>query len=493
MAVRNKTVVKTSMAKQVVSENFCFKTRYKSLKNAKDALVHYSEGLKEKDNWLYDNKMPFFLDTCVLLNLYMISDIERNAFVDFIKKNKARIIIASQVEREYNRRRIPQINKFMGQVESLKVEINKTLESLGDSIKNIKGGVMGVANQSIVRLGMPEVGSRLKELVELFEQPHFTTEYEEMLKSCKDEIDKHLEEECNQCMKKADFEYSDPVLNALSETVVLASLSDKEQTFIVELYKRLRKAFEEVKADKNGEANSIEITFPGSGDPKKPVDAPIEESVGWGDLYIYHEMLCYMKEHNTDIVFLTKDISKQDWLKKDKHPFVHYIVNAYEMTGHMMYIINADDFIPMSFLAVACQVQKKEDEDSVDELMGTGIVFSDEFDKGFDLLDWTSLAGLVSERHYKEISEEVFIDELRKTTKWAKTYGAGYVGENYFIYNILRMKHYDLEGAKEILNKLVEQGVVLKSYEDHDGHSFSCLSMSNEEVEEQVVVAPDHV
>lgn len=228
MATRNKVVKSIAMAKPAINDDFCFRTRYKSLKKAKEALARYEDGIKDMDTWLYDNNIPIFLDTCVLLNLYMISDIERNAFVEFIEKNKNRIVIASQVEREYNRRRVPQINKFMGQVEDLKTEINKVLDTLGDSIKNIKGGVMGVANKNIVKLGMPEVSSRLKDIVDMFDQPQFTTEYEQRLQECKEEIDNHLNEECLQCMQKADFEYRDPVLKALAETVILSSLSQKE-------------------------------------------------------------------------------------------------------------------------------------------------------------------------------------------------------------------------------------------------------------------------
>lgn len=481
MVVMRNNVKGTAMAKQVVNDDFCFRTRYKSLKKSKEALAKYEEGIKSMDNWLYDDGMPIFLDTCVLLNLYMISDIERNAFVEFIGKNKARIIVASQIEREYNRRRVPQINKFMGQVEDLKQEIAKVLDTLSDSIKNIKGGVMGVANKNIVKFGMPEVSAQLNDLVKFFEQPQFTTEYEEKLKECKDEIENYLEEECLQCMKKADFEYSDPVLEALSDTVILPSFSIKEQNYIIELYKKLRKAFDDTKADKNGDKKCIEITFPGSGDPKKPVDAPIEESVGWGDLYIYHEMLSYMKEHNTDVVFLTRDVKKQDWLKPDKSPFVHYIVNAYEMTGHMMYILDSEDSIPMSFLSVAGQGKKKVDEDSLCELSEDNNIFDDEFDSAFDVMNWSSIEDVLKLKHYKDISEEDLIDELRKTTKWATTYGAGYVGENYFIYNILRMKHYNLDKAKEILNGLVERGKVLRKPQEHDGHEFNCLSLKEDD------------
>jgi len=94
---------------------------------------------------------------------------------------------------------------------------------------------MVVANKNIIKLGMLEVSSRLKELVEMYDQPQFTTEYEQRLQECKEEIENHLNEECLQCMQKADFEYSVPVLKALAETVILLSLNQKEQTYIVEL------------------------------------------------------------------------------------------------------------------------------------------------------------------------------------------------------------------------------------------------------------------
>ena len=165
-------------------------------------------------------------------------------------------------------------------------------------------------------------------------------------------------------------------------------------------------------------------------------------------------------------------------MKSDRTPFVHYIVNAYEMTGHMMYILDSGDSIPMSFLSVAGQEKKIVDDDSVEELSDDSSVFDGTFDKTFDLLSWSEFDHLFKVRHYKDITEDDLKDELRKTTKWATTYGAGFVGENYFIYNILRMKHYNLDKAKELLNTLIENGIVVRNLEEHDGREFSCLSLN---------------
>ena len=78
-----------------VGANFTFRTRYKSIVDANTALRKYAAGIEHRDEWVYEeNKMPIFLDTCVLLNLYDVSEKERVEFIKFIRKNKDRIYIS---------------------------------------------------------------------------------------------------------------------------------------------------------------------------------------------------------------------------------------------------------------------------------------------------------------------------------------------------------------------------------------------------------------
>ena len=105
------------------------------------------------------------------------------------------------------------------------------------------------------------------------------------------------------------------------------------------------------------------------------------------------------------------------------------------------------------------------------------------FEKTMELADWSDIADIFKERHYNDITEDIFKEELQKTMKWATTYGAGFVGENYFIYNILRMKHYNLDKAKELLNTLIENGIVVRNPEVREGREFSCLSLNEGEGE----------
>ena len=58
--------------------------------------------------------------------------------------------------------------------------------------------------------------------------------------------------------------------------------------------------------------------------------------------------------------------------------------------------------------------------------------------KALSNLNWISLLKWADDsRAYREITKEQLLAELQKTTKWAKSYGDGYVGESHFVYNIL--------------------------------------------------------
>lgn len=479
-----------------IGDTLCFRTRFRSLIKAKEALKIYEANINNMDDWLYeDSEMPIFMDTCVLLNLYDISELERNAFINFIQKNKGRIYIPSQVEREYNRHRIPQINGFKSRVNKLKDEVLTVLETLAKNYQNIKGGLVGLSNRNIIKYGMPQVSSKLKELTDHLSQPQHTSELQEKFRQTIDFVRQHLEEECGRCCDNANFEYADPILEALASTTIMTSLTDEEQKYIVDIYKQLREIYDN---KKTGDGK-LGVTFPGAGDSEKPVDGSIDESVAWGDLYIYHEMLRFMKDMDSDVVFLTRDVSKSDWVKADHTPFVHYLVNGYEMTGHLMYILDADGLIPMTFQSIADQPEEDKDEigepliakstsvesggreDSVEDNKETDDVFDKAFTEWLDSIMIEKDGQVKDVNCYNPITVDEFMAELRKTTKWASTYGAGYVGENYFIYNILRNKHYDFSSIKEALSELIEAGTVERRNEEHDGHSFSCLVIITKE------------
>lgn len=490
----------TSESVVMVGEDLTFRTRYKSIASAHTALQAYATGIQNRDEWVYEeNKMPIFLDTCVLLNLYDISETERVEFIKFIRKNKDRIYISSQVQREYIRRRIQSVKGFKERVDKTKNDIQSTLTKLAATYQNEKDGITNLVNRNLIKYGMPQVVSKLKELDDFLKQPVYNAELQEKIKQCSDFVSQHIDEECEKCWRNADFEYIDPVQEAITEANLLPSLDLEEQKYIVELYKSLRTAYDALKA---GSKELETITFPGAGDKDKPVDAPIEESVAWGDLYIYHEMLRFMKENNTDVVFMTCDITKKDWIKIDHRAFVHYIVNGYEMTGHLMYILDADGVVPtFNTIETKCD---DSDEDEISEKpakasispvesldkteLGAnpaieGAESETDDDNPFVHLKWLDLSEWNNGRSdYRLITKSLLLAELQKTTKWATSYGAGYVGESHFIYNILRHKHYDYDSVKEVLEELIAEGCVERHDETHDEHTFSCLVLKEDNI-----------
>ncbi|MBO7466796.1 MAG: hypothetical protein J6T94_03820 [Bacteroidaceae bacterium] len=473
-----------------VGANFTFRTRYKSIVDANTALRKYAAGIEHRDEWVYEeNKMPIFLDTCVLLNLYDVSEKERVEFIKFIRKNKDRIYISSQVQREYNRRRILSVKGFKEKVDKTKNDILSTLAKVATTYQNEKEGVTNLANRNLIKYGMPQVETKLRELEEFLKKPAYNTELQEMLKQCSDFISQHVDEECENCWRNADFEYIDPVLEVIMEAKLLPSLSTEEQTYIADLYKKLRTPYDALKpTDKEQET----ITFPGAGDKDKPEDGSIEESVAWGDLYIYHEMLRFMKENKTDVVFMTRDVTKKDWIKKDHRAYVHYIVNGYEMTGHLMYILDADGVVP-TFNTIESNQEDSDDDEISEKPVKPAIAVtdsdssdsessdddsSDDFDgdNPFTKLSWIDLSTWnKTAKPFKNITKEQFIAELDKTTRWATSYGAGYVGESHFIYTILSQKHYDYESSRAVLEELIDDGKVDRKSETHDDHTFNCL------------------
>ena len=169
------------------------------------------------------------------------------------------------------------------------------------------------------------------------------------------------------------------------------------------------------------------------------------------------------------------------------------------MTEHLMYILDADGVVPTFNTIETKQEDTDEDEisekpikplsadgDSDSEITSDTPVIegteseSDEHNpfpqlKWIDFFEWNGGRG-----DYRLITKPLLLAELQKTTKWAMSYGAGYVGESHFIYNILRHKHYDYDSVKDVLESLISEGKVERRDETHDEHTFSCLVLKEE-------------
>lgn len=76
----------------------------------------------------------------------------------------------------------------------------------------------------------------------------------------------------------------------------------------------------------------------------------------------------------------------------------------------------------------------------------------------------------LSQARVKELTEDVFLDNLSLCIKWANEYGDKYVSKEYFIYGILGSKRYEYAKSREMLQKLITDGKlgVKKNEEEKD-------------------------
>lgn len=475
-----------------VSNNLTFCVRTKSAKNASEALFKYNEQDKESIKWLQEgNEMPIFFDTNVLLNIYDISEKERDSFIKFLQKNKKRVYISSQVQREYLRHRVLQIRGVKSRITKIKNEIATTAGEIDKLIENKLGGIKGVAYRSVVKYGMPRTYECLNKIIEKLSDDQFTKQIAEA-QTIANELNDVLAKECRGFEIISRYETNDALLTAIAELQFTNPLDDQEKQYVIDLYKSIKVLYD--KAD--NEMARETLTFPGSGDKDKSVESDEYESVAWGDLYIYCDILKFMKEHDTDVLFITRDVTKGDWLRKDsKSPFPHYIENSFEQTGHIMFIKDSDRYLPLvtennpdiDSIVTDSESNGSTEEPSItdkyseiethqQQIIGNNFEDSIE-DEMFCANTSLHTFGI---RKYRKITKEIFMSELHICCDWASSYGAGYVNVNYFIYDILGQKKYDFESCRTILRTLQNDSLVSVKTENHEGRDVECISIIGE-------------
>lgn len=489
--------------KTVIGESFCFHCHYPSISGTQNAFAYYEDHKKQQKE-LYKSSIPIAIDTNVLLELYSISFKERNAFLKFINENAHRIIITSQVQTEYMRHRISAIQSFVKTLKEVEGFPKKIQDSLKQAFDTALSQLKSNGNRPIVLNDMSDVPNLLKEVREFLEQHKFeeafVNELEQKFAPLTESVKKGVEDS----LGKAVYELNDPVLAALSKTNILEELSVDEETFLRERFDALMDEFNQNIQDIN---KKDLYTFPGCGDRKKLKEGrdPL------GDFFIYHELLSYMKNKNQDVVYLTNDVTKSDWIKPDGKPFNHYIVDTYINTGHMLYIFNARDFTTLSFEAVA-EVDSSESDDSTEDALtepvedvptttvdnngeqadagaqqdGGNHNDNEDADVNASAAEGSDTTIEASQRqepmerdnnysYLRDVSKERFMQELETALLWAESYGDGYVGKDYFVYSILGHKRFHFSSSLRMLDALVSEGLVVVADEEHDGHMVKCL------------------
>jgi len=295
-----------------------------SIEETQIALKAYYDNFEKALN--LKTSIPIFLDTNILLKYYGMSQKDKSLLLEqFFNKKRELIHITRQIEKEYQRNRLTLIQKFFEQLELLKKNFHADLR------EGVKNKFNRTFESEILKKDFPEVLKIVKTIHEDLKVKLFDNE--ELFNKIDNNVDEILEE-------NKFLEFKDPILDVYKMFHKVPSLSKNETDFLIEQYNKLIKDYKSKK-----EAVKWKYAFPGCGEKK--------DNDKYGDYIILHEIIKFMKENNSDAIFLTADVSKADWLKKNKEPFIHYIEKVYKLTGKTLYIFDATKIIDF----ISCQIK----------------------------------------------------------------------------------------------------------------------------------------
>jgi len=323
-----------------VNNRFCFNSdNHLAILDVFQAFEYFNKNIDNAKSLKLD--VPIFLDTNVLADYYRISFSERLKLKQMLEQYKDRIYITKQIEKEFLSNRIGIIKNFN---KKLKAELENNFTSIRKEIENLQNGKIKGFNEFLNDKRLNDYPNLLKNLQELnediskklkeiFSSVELGKKIEEQGKQINSEIDKTLKENKN-------IEKNDDILALFSQFKVTEELSNEELIFLRTHYNYLLNLYNSNKGDQNV---SWKYTFPGCGEDKDK-DDPL------GDFIIFHEILKFMKSNNTDIIFLTNDVTKKDWVADDKgQNYSHYIEQTFLNSKKIMFICHAKNVFNITY------------------------------------------------------------------------------------------------------------------------------------------------
>ena len=443
--------------KFTINAENCFHGIGFTSKEMQEALEEYHKRKRSHSDWLYNDDITIFVDANVLLNVYFSPVPLREHLSRFLQNNKERVFLVNQVECEFMRHRLEFIDKYKQTMTTASQKFKKTFEAFKIDFPCLFRDLKNASLNPNFVDSLPQTAALINEAEGIADNAHLLSgNYAAFLERL-EVIKQKFKEEYDQLYAKINIEYRDPILNAVSSLNILPPLSQGEYDFTKELYSRLLERYK-----KDCDSKAAYLRFPGSGE-EQDFEKKLEP---WGDLVIYHQILVYMSENHKDAIYLTNDTSKADWIKKNGDPFSYYIADVYKNTHQILFIIPSNEFLYQNSKTVE---EIKLDEDSVGDNNTTGIT--------------KKLGGHAEtdiEKHYqfKDITEEIFLSELKDYSKWAENFGENYVSLAYFIYVVLGHKGYRYSKNLEMLEHLM--GTKVERYDkEKEGYVVPSIRLIN--------------
>ncbi|CAH0288711.1 hypothetical protein SRABI27_04001 [Pedobacter sp. Bi27] len=343
-----------------------------NLKVYKKVLDEYKAG-QEKAQTLADD-LPIFVDTNVLLNYYEVSFSAREKIMQFFEKYKARIVLSAQVQFEFIKNREKIIHSFQTAV---------TEQLPRDFQSNVINKFQHFQNENKKKL--EDYSAIQKELSKI----------EKGIKELNEKICKEIEDKKGIANKLV---LEDKFLDIVARLQVVDPFDPTLIIKIKEDYDKLKKGYSPDR-DNATENYSMNV-FPGCAEKGK------EDPTG--DYIVFHEMMLYSKNKKKDIIFLTNDTTKGDWIRKDGTQHLHYLENFNENTDQMIYILNSDRVLTDLF-------ENTSFESLVPKYEGPGNVWEMEMSiaKSHILLDYLNTHPTFNTLPVQETIPPVLIKELK--------------------------------------------------------------------------------
>ncbi len=300
----------------VISEEFIFDFQNDiGIDSSRTVLRKYHENFKNAFN--LEGNYPIFLDTNILLNYYGMSKENKTKLKTFFEDKIGRIHLTQQIEKEFQRNRESAISDYFSTLNEIRTNYETDLQ------KGVKSKFKNLLESKIVEQDFPDIMDAIKKIYEELDVKLFSND--SLLNKVAENVKSSIDE-------SKDLLFIDPILDVYSKFQRIPDLSATELEFLIKKYQEYLPLYKDAK-----ETLQARLTFPGCGETKN--------TEKHGDFVIFHEILKYMKVNSSDAILLTRDVTKSDWLKKDRKPFIHYILKAFQMTDKTLYIFDATDLL----------------------------------------------------------------------------------------------------------------------------------------------------
>lgn len=236
----------------------------------KEKFKEYLPITEEQKNAIWEHA-PIVFDTNILFNLYRYSSSTRDDLLNVMTTNQDKLWLPYQVGFEYFNKREDIIDKMVKAHEALKEKIDTFKNTLTDFFNK------DYSHHPLIK------------------RDDFFNAYDEAINGLKSRLDEWMHD-------MPSYNESDTILTRLLELYEGKVGDDYDDAKLKEIYKE-------------GAVRYNEQIPPGYKDGKEKEHEGSRHM--YGDLIIWHQIIDYAKDHNTDIIFVTEDLKEDWWYKRD--------------------------------------------------------------------------------------------------------------------------------------------------------------------------------